>query len=174
MKIAALIGGAALACAAASSATASTPFWVQLTGLPATAGGGAVSTDLYYSGPIGFTTTSSVEFTVYCTDLDHNVSPGGWYEYTFGRLDENGQGAPISQPISNEIAQIAVIGKNGTGDLSVAAQAAIWQLAYPGISQSFSGPDAGTIQADFSQLLSRTYSNNGACRFRRRRPAITR
>ncbi len=158
MRIAALIGSVVLGGLMGGSAMASTPFWATLIGTPATpAGTGSVSTDTYYTGPLLFSSTTMGEFTVYCVDLNHNVTPGGSYEFIYGPLTENGAGQSIDPDISYEIGQIADIGKNGTGDLAVAAQAAIWQLAYPGISQTFSGPDAGAIEADFNALLSRTY-----------------
>jgi hypothetical protein len=160
MRLSAIVGVLALGSLTAGSAMANTPFWATLIGLPAPGGGGAVSTDLYYTGPLLFSSPMG-DFTVYCTDLNHNVEPGGSYEFIFGPLTENGAGQPISEVTSNEIGQIAAIGKNGTGDLSIAAQAAIWELAYPGLVQSFSGPDAATIGADYNNLLSATYNNNG-------------
>jgi hypothetical protein len=153
-----LIAGAALLWLSASSAWAATPIWVTLTGLPAQNASNIVSTDSYYTGPIAFTTTSSEKFTVFCTDLEHNVGLGGQYEYVFGALTENGLGAPISEKTSNEIGQIAALYKNGTGDWSIAAQAAIWSLAYPGLSQTISDP---TVLADYNAILGKTYVNTG-------------
>ena len=154
-----LLAAAAVACLAATgSAEAATPFWVTLTGFPAQNAGNIVSTDTFYTGPIAFTTTSSKTFTAFCTDLDHNVAGGGQYEYVLGFLTENGAGSPIGQPISNEIGEIAQTYRNATDDWSIAAQAAIWKLAYPGLNQTISDP---TVLADYNTILGRTYVNTG-------------
>ena len=155
MRKSALIGGVALACLLAGSALAATPISATLAGLPASGGYGVVNTGgySYYTGPIAFTTTSAGNFTVFCTDLSHSVGVGGTYQYVFAPLIENGAGQAISQPVSNEIGQIASLYKNQTGDWAVAAQAAIWQLAYPGIPQTFS---SSAVHADYNAILGAT------------------
>jgi hypothetical protein len=153
-------GGAALACLLAGSAMAASPVSATLTGLPASGGYGVVNTGgySYYTGPIAFTTTTAGNFTVFCTDLNHDVWVGGTFDYIFAPLTENGLGQAISQSVSNEIGQIASLYKNQTGDWAIAAQAAIWQLAYPGIAQTFS--DAA-VKADYNAILVATYGNTG-------------
>jgi hypothetical protein len=161
MKKTARIGGAALACFLTGSAMAASPFSAKLVGLPAPGGYGAVTTNgySYYTGPIAFSSTTAGDFTVFCTDLNHDVSPGGTYEYIFSTLTENGLGNSITEAVSNEIGQIASLYKSQTGAWAVAAQAAIWHLAYPGAPQSFA--DA-TVSADFNQIINATYINTGS------------
>jgi hypothetical protein len=160
MKKTSLIAGAALSCVLASSAMAASPFWATLTGLPVPGSDGStsVSTDTYYTGPLQFTTTSGKDFLVFCSDLNHNVSLGGKYEFILAPLTENGAGQTITQAVSNEIGQIAAHYKNDAGSWGVAAQAAIWELAYPGLSQTFSN---ATVETEYNKILGATYINTG-------------
>ena len=155
-----VFGGAALACLLAGSAMAASPISATLTGLPAPGGYGVVNTGgySYYTGPIAFTTTTAGNFTVFCTDLDHEVGVGGTYDYIFAPLIENGRGQAISQSVSNEIGQIASLYKNQTGAWAVAAQAAIWHLAYPDAVQTFTDT---AVQVDYNVILGATYGNTG-------------
>ncbi len=116
----------------------------------------------YYTGPIALSTTSG-SINVYCADLDHTIYPGTTYTYAYGNLTENGLGQSISQPLSNELGQIANIGKtalaHGDDDLATAAQAAIWGLEY-NITPTFADPK-GTIATDYTRLTKTSYKNNG-------------
>jgi hypothetical protein len=116
----------------------------------------------YYTGPIVLSTTTG-PLTVYCADISHTIYPGTVYTYTNGDLTENGLGQSISQPLSNELGQIADIGKralaHGNGDLAAAAQAAIWGLEY-NTTPTFADP-LGTIATDYSGLLTASYHNTG-------------
>jgi hypothetical protein len=156
MRISTLIGGVALGTLMAGSAVAgSVPsgvFTATLVGLSATGGGGAVSTDLYYTGPLEFNGPLGT-FTVYCADLNHNVGLGGVYTFLDEPLTQNGAGTALSQQTSNEVGVIASRYEHGAGDASVAAQAAIWELLYPGTNPTFSGPDSANIQSIYDSLL---------------------
>jgi hypothetical protein len=117
----------------------------------------------YYTGPIVLS-TSIGSLTVYCADLNHSIYGGTTYTYAYGALTENGLGQALSQPLSNELGQIAGIGKNalahGNDDLAAAAQAAIWGLEY-NVTPTFANP-LGAIASDYSGLLAASYRNDGA------------
>jgi hypothetical protein len=163
MKVLAFVGGLAAAGLMSGLASA-TNITVTNYGLPDPASFGSVTTlgYSYYTGPIVLT-TSIGSLTVYCADLDHTIYPGTTYIYAYGPLTQNGLGQALSQPLSNELGQIAGIGKtalaHGDNDLAAAAQAAIWSLEY-NTTPTFAAP-LGTIAADYGNLLTATYHNNG-------------
>ena len=116
----------------------------------------------YYTGPVVFTLGDGSTLTVYCVDLNHYLQQSGTYAIT--DLTENGLGQTISEALSNEIGQIAMIGANalaagGTANLeeAAAAQAAIWDLEYSTTSVSTDS----VINTDLANLLGATYGNNG-------------
>jgi hypothetical protein len=125
---------------------------------------GTVTTDgySYYTGPIVLD-TSTGSITVYCADLTHTIYPGTTYTYVHGNLTENGLGQSISQALSNELGQIADIGKqafaHGNDDLAAAAQAAIWGLEY-NVTPTFAN-SLGVLATDYSSLVTATYTNTG-------------
>ena len=134
-------------------------FTATLTGTPSSAyGSGSVSTDSYYTGPLQFTidtgTWAGQTFTWYCVDLSHNVTPGGTYTFTAGWLTENGAGTPLSVQVSDEVGVVTQDYVHGTGINSVAAQAVIWELEYPGTNPIFSGMNQTALTAAYGSILS--------------------
>jgi hypothetical protein len=163
MRLSAMVGGLAFGSLISSAAFANVT--VTNYSLPDPNSFYATTTDgySYYTGPIVLSTTVG-SLTVYCADLSHTIYPGTTYTYAYGALTENGLGQSLSQPLSNELGQIAEIGKNalahGNDDLAAAAQAAIWGLEY-NITPTFANP-LGAIASDYSGLLTTSYHNNGA------------
>jgi hypothetical protein len=163
MKVLAIVGGLAAAGMMSGLASAAS-ITVTNYSLPDPASFGSVTTEgySYYTGPIVLS-TSIGSLTVYCADLDHTIYPGTTYVYAYGPLTENGLGQSLSQPLSNELGQIASIGQtalaHGDNDLTAAAQAAIWSLEYS-TTPTFAAP-LGAIATDYSNLLAATYKNNG-------------
>ena len=127
---------------------------VSVTGydLPDSSSFNSVTTDgySYYTGPIVLHTATG-PLTVYCADLTHTIWNNTPYQYAYGPLTENGSGALLSEQLSNELGQIAGIGKSalskGNDDLAAAAQAAIWGLEYS-VTPTFANP-AGPIATDY-------------------------
>ena len=171
MKILALIGGVALAGLTVGSAyadftltgytlpTGGTGGWSPTTYVPGTndanSGWGG------YTGVISVTTSGGNTFTTFCTDLDHYLQTGT--PYTIGALTENGQGAAISEATSSAIGQIAYAGVHGNNDTQVAAQAAIWVLAYSGPSDTIYATnfsDAAQL-ADYTYFTTHSYADLG-------------
>jgi PEP-CTERM motif len=163
MRFSAIVGGFAFGSLISSAAFAD--ITVTNYSLPDPSSFGSVTTDgySYYTGPIVLSTTIG-SLTVYCADLNHDIYGGTTYTYAYGALTENGLGDPLSQPLSNELGQIAEIGKSalahGNDDLAAAAQAAIWGLEYS-TTPSFAVP-TGAIATDFGGLLAASYKNDGA------------
>jgi hypothetical protein len=163
MRLSAIIGGLAFGSLMSSAAFAD--ITVTNYSLPDPDSFGSVTTDgySYYTGPIVLSTTVG-SLMVYCADLDHTIYPGTTYTYAYGALTENGLGQSLSQPLSNELGQIADIGKSalahGNDDLAAAAQAAIWGLEY-NVTPVFATP-LGAIASDYSGLLAASYHNDGA------------
>ncbi len=163
MRLSGIVGGFAFGSLISSAAFAD--ITVTNYSLPDPSSFNSATTDgySYYTGPIVLS-TSIGSLTVYCADLNHDIYPGTKYTYTYGALTENGLGDPLSQPLSNELGQIADIGRSalahGNDDLAAAAQAAIWGLEYS-TTPSFANP-TGAIAADFSGLLTASYKNDGA------------
>ena len=133
--------------------------------LPYPKGYGSVSVSgvigsVWYASPFEID-TSSGDFYIYCSDPLHTIYPDPTtYTYAVESLTENGLGGAISQPVSNEIGQIAAIGIAALGAdpaLAVAAQGAIWSLAY---GETATSTDA-TVETDITNLLNAQYSNNG-------------
>ena len=161
MRIFPLVGGLALGLLSGEAFASIT---VTNYTLPDSASMGSVTTLAYngYTGPIVLQ-TSVGEITVYCADLQHEIYPNQTYAYSYGLLNENGLGETISQTLSNELGQIAGIGKNalagGDDDMAAAAQAAIWALEYS-VTPTFGDP-TGQIATDYESLVTRTYANDG-------------
>lgn len=163
MRVTAVAAGLALGGLISSAAFAD--ITVTNYSLPDPNSFGSVTTEGYsfYTGPIVLSTTAGPSLTVYCADLTHTIYPGTTYTYAYGLLTENGLGQALSQPLSNELGQIADIGKSalahGNDDLAAAAQAAIWGLEYS-TTPSFANP-SGPIATDYADLLAASYYNNG-------------
>jgi hypothetical protein len=89
-----------------------------------------------WTTPILMTDTSGKTYVVFCDDLNHLVYVGGNQSlpYHTGYVTEDGLGNPISKIISNEMGQLADIGREayhkGDENGAIAAQAAIWGLEY--------------------------------------------
>lgn len=160
-KAALLAAGLLLAAAAPSAASATT---VIITDVNVGYGNlGDVSVAGYgtpWATPILLTDTLSNLWFVYCADLDHDVGVGGGQSLTYhtGPLTQNGLGQPLTMAVSNEIGQIASIGQyaynHGNASAAIAAQAAIWQLEYGGVTINFDPglPDMGQYFANFLQV----------------------
>lgn len=111
--------------------------------------------------PILLTTSGGQTIATYCDDLFHNiyVEGGQDLQFTLAPVTTNGIGGEISEATSNVLGQLAGIGlraaTDGNEDLSIAAQAAIWELEYGGPVTS---PD-GTVQSDIVELLATTHND---------------
>jgi hypothetical protein len=164
-KFAALLTSALVAIAAAPSA-ASAAITITDVGV----GNGYIG-DVSVSGygtpwatPILLTDSHGNSYFTYCGDLDHTIGVGGGQSlpYHLGLLTANGLGQPLTEAVSNEIGQIAGLGHrdylHGDVDGQVAAQAAIWQLEYGGVSinPDLSHPD---IEQDFHNFLTNVHDN---------------
>jgi len=114
-----------------------------------------------WTTPILMTDTGGQTFVVFCDDLNHIVYVGGGQDlpYHIGLVTVDGNGAPLTVALSNEMGQLADIGKydysKGNEDGAIAAQAAIWGLEY---NTPVSSSDA-TIESLITQDLQVT--NNG-------------
>lgn len=159
MRLSSILGGVALALASSTTFASITVTNYQL---PDGAAFGSVTSlgYSYYTGPIVLQTTVG-DLTVYCADLQHEIYGGTTYRYAYAPLTYNGAGDPLSQPLSNELGQIAGIGKaalaHGDDIMASAAQAAVWGLEY-GTTPSFAN---AAIEADYASLIGRSYFNNG-------------
>jgi hypothetical protein len=122
-------------------------------------GAGTINGYSYYVGPVILHVQSGPDILAYCADLDH-VLQGAAYNYS--TLTQNGLGAAISEPMSNRIGHIASAGfaalTANNGYLAAAAQLAIWSLEYNIAPTAFAN---ATVQADFNNLISLTWSDNG-------------
>jgi PEP-CTERM motif len=114
-----------------------------------------------WTTPILMTDTSGQTFVVFCDDLNHDVFVGGGQSlpYDIGPVKVNGNGAAITETVSNEMGQLADLGDldfgKGNEDGAIAAQAAIWGIEYDtGVSST-----DPTIENDILQDLEVT--NNG-------------
>ena len=81
----------------------------------------------YYTGPITLNFAGG-SITVFCADLNHDLSTPGYYQ--FGLLTEDGTGHPIDQTQSNLLGQIAAFGLSHDKFQAIAAQALIWDTEY--------------------------------------------
>jgi hypothetical protein len=108
-----------------------------------------------WTTPILMTTSDGKTLVVFCDDLNHTVNVGGGQSlpYHTGLVTVDGLGDMLTESVSNEMGQLANIGKydfgHGDEDGAIAAQAAIWGLEY---NTAVSSTDA-TIQADILQDL---------------------
>jgi hypothetical protein len=117
-----------------------------------------------WTTPILLTDSQGHQIVVFCDDLQHDVNvtsynPG--LTYATGPVKFDGFGDPLTIQTSNEMGQLAVIGKldyaHGNEDGAIAAQAAIWDIEY-GVTASSSD---STVQADITSLLSHLHYNGG-------------
>jgi hypothetical protein len=102
---------------------------------------------------------------VFCVDLQHDIGVTHYdppLVFTWGTLDVDGAGNPISVADSNRIGQLADLGRSilGSGDPDfsndlTAIQAAIWSIEYHTTAVS----SDGEINAEIAQFL--TVQNNG-------------
>lgn len=89
-----------------------------------------------WTTPILMTDSHGNVQVVFCDDLNHDVNVGGGQHllYKIGLVTVDGNGNPLSEAISNEMGQLADLGKyeysKGDEDGAIAAQAAIWGLEY--------------------------------------------
>jgi hypothetical protein len=108
-----------------------------------------------WTTPIIMTETGVGKVVVFCDDLNHVVYVGGGQNlhYLVGQVTVDGNGVPLKDHVSNEMGQLADIGKydfsKGDEDGAIAAQAAIWDIEY-GVAVTSS--DA-TIQHDITEDL---------------------
>lgn len=125
-------------------------------------GAGTFNGYSYYVGPIILHVQNGSDIYAYCTDLEHFLKAGSDYDY--GALSFNGQGAAISQQVSNQIGRIAIAGfaamglPTPDGNRAAAAQLAIWALAYDKAPTSFANLD---IKADYDELMATIWPDNG-------------
>jgi hypothetical protein len=89
-----------------------------------------------WTTPILMTDSTGQTHVVFCDDLNHDVNVGGGQSlpYDFGLVTVNGLGAALTESVSNEMGQLANIGRTDYGvgdeDGAIAAQAAIWGIEY--------------------------------------------
>lgn len=108
-----------------------------------------------WTTPILFTDSLGQTLVVFCDDLNHIVYVGGGQhlDYATEQVTLNGLGQPITIGVSNEMGQLANIGRSdyakGNEDGAIAAQAAIWGIEY-GVSVSSTD---STIETDILQDL---------------------
>ena len=99
---------------------------------------------------------------VFCVDLEHIIYVQGYSDplvFDTGLVTETGGGATISEPISNEIGQLANIGQaiylaqgvNYAENLT-AVQGAIWSLEY-GVGGQRATSSNATVDAEIVHLL---------------------
>jgi hypothetical protein len=113
-----------------------------------------------WATPILVTDSAGHSYFTYCVDLEHDiyVTGGQNLPYHLGALTLNGLGNPLPPHVSNEIGQLVSLGhyfySQGNVDAQVAAQAAIWQLEYGGvtITPDASHPNIGTYFSKFIQI----------------------
>lgn len=162
---AALFSGCVLLAAAAASAASAASF--VITDVQAGNGDfGNVSVKSYgnpWTTPILVTDSTGHTTVVFCDDLQHDISVTGGQHllYHTGLVTTNGLGHFISETVSNEMGQLADIGRfdysHGDEDGAMAAQAEIWGLEY---KTSVSSTNK-TIEADITKFAN-TIHNNGA------------
>jgi hypothetical protein len=103
-----------------------------------------------WTTPIIMTDSDGKKLVVFCDDLNHTVNVGGGQHllYHTGLVTVDGVGNALSEAISNEMGQLANLGKfdyaKGNENGAIAAQAAIWGLEY---GAAISSSDA-TIESD--------------------------
>jgi hypothetical protein len=89
-----------------------------------------------WTTPILFTDSHGNTLVVFCDDLNHIVYVGGGQSlpYVTALVMYDGLGNPLPESTSNEMGQLANIGRydylKGNEDGAIAAQAAIWGLEY--------------------------------------------
>jgi hypothetical protein len=149
----ALLAAGALACAAAGAGSASATAIIVTdvqTGNPDLHNVSVAGYGQPWTTPILMTESNGDKLVVFCDDLNHDVNVGGGQHlhYHTGLVTMDGLGHLLSEAVSNEMGQLANLGKYdfGKGDEAgaIAAQAAIWGVEY-GVAVSSS--DAA-IQAD--------------------------
>jgi hypothetical protein len=164
LRSALFAGCVLLAGLAASAASAGT---VTITDVETGNGNlGNVSVGSYgspWTTPILLTDSGGHTYVVFCDDLQHVVDVGGGQDlaYHIGLVTTDGNGDPISEVVSNEMGQLADIGRydysHGNEDGALAAQAEIWNIEYKAPVSS-SDP---TIEADIKELASTIKYNGG-------------
>ncbi len=108
-----------------------------------------------WTTPILMTDSLGHTYVVFCDDLQHTVNVGGGQhlDYQWGQVTVDGFGNPLLPGVSNEMGQLADIGRadylKSDEDGAIAAQAAIWSLEY---GAPVSSTDA-TIQSDITADL---------------------
>jgi hypothetical protein len=108
-----------------------------------------------WTTPILMTEQGIGTVVVFCDDLNHVVDVGGGQNllYEVGQVTVDGNGNPLSEAVSNEMGQLANIGRKDFAksdeDGAIAAQAAIWDLEY-GVTVTSSDT---TIQGDITADL---------------------
>ena len=118
-----------------------------------------------WTTPILMTTKTGQTLVVFCDDLNHDVGVGGGQNlpYHTGLVTVDGLGNPLTEAVSNEMGQLANLGKfdfaHGDEDGAIAAQAAIWGLEY-NIMPTVYSTDA-TIEADITNDLKVTDNHKG-------------
>jgi hypothetical protein len=145
----ALLAGGILAAAGSASAASLVITDVE-TGNPDLANVTIAGYGQPWTTPILMTEQGGGTLVVFCDDLNHDVNVGGGQHllYHTGLVTVDGLGNPLSEAVSNEMGQLANIGKfdyaTGNEDGAIAAQAAIWGIEY-GAAVSSSDP---TIETD--------------------------
>jgi hypothetical protein len=108
-----------------------------------------------WTTPILMTVKNGPTLVVFCDDLNHTVNVGGGQNLQFhiGLVEVDGLGDPLTESVSNEMGQLADLGRmdyeNHDEDGAIAAQAAIWGLEY---NTAVSSTDP-TISADITTDL---------------------
>jgi len=159
-KLAALLASAVVGVVAAPCAASAATIIITDVGV-GNGNFGDVSVSGYgtpWATPILLTDSHGNSYFTYCADLDHEIGVGGGQSlpYHEGILTANGLGQPLTESVSNVIGQIAGLGHldyiHGDIDGQVAAQAAIWQLEYGGVTIN---PDLShpQIAQDFNNFL---------------------
>ena len=114
-----------------------------------------------WTTPILMTIQGGGTIVVFCDDLDHDVNVGGGQHLSYhtGPVTVDGKGNMLGAGVSNEMGQLANIGKydyaKGDEDGAIAAQAAIWGIEY-GVAVTSSDK---TIEGDL--LLDLMVKDNG-------------
>lgn len=114
-----------------------------------------------WTTPILFTDQTGQTMVVFCDDLNHDVNVGGGQNlrYMTALVTVDGLGNPLSVATSNEMGQLADIGRydyaKGNEDGAIAAQAAIWDVEY-GVSVTSTDP---AIQTRITNLLASLHDN---------------
>ncbi len=116
-----------------------------------------------WTTPIIMTEQGIGKVVVFCDDLNHvvYVEGGQNLHYLIGQVTVDGNGNPLKDHVSNEMGQLADIGRydfsKGDEAGAIAAQAAIWGLEY-GVAVTSSD---GAIQHDITADLKVTDDGRG-------------